>query len=374
MKRLIYISAILLVLAGCSKSKSKSDGDTSESNTLDGYTQSTTPIAFQTALNWGDDQTRGIETTSLNFYEFGLFGYFIDNGDEDAIESLTPNFMYNQQVSYSSSTKLWSYSPIKYWSNDDNDRIQFFGYHPYNSEDIELSANNAVGYPTFTVTPHANPYDQDDFVVASTEPLGNDTESVSLSFTHKLAQARIYAAHCGDQSATVNIMNITISGYRGSGTCTYDATEKGFVWEHQQGTETVPADKDKATYYLDETEINTNISGGIANLGSATVNIDDYTLLDLSLGKSYMMLIPQDEIGELKFTVLFSYTLSSSTVQAFQELTLASGSTLVENEIKYYLLLIDPEDVGFGSITVTSEPWIDVDIDNTDNDGVYQIE
>lgn len=90
------------------------------------------------------------------------------------------------------------------------------------------------------------------------------------------------------------------------------------------------------------------------------------------------MLIPQGVIGDLHFTVLFSYTLSGSTVQAFQELTLAadSGSTLVENEIKYYLLLIDPTDVGFGSITVTSEPWSDVDIENTEtgSDGVYQIE
>ncbi len=374
MKRLIYISAILFVLSGCSKSSS--EGNTSESINLDGYTQSTAPITFQTALNWGDDQTRAIPTTSLNFYEFGLFGYFIDDGVEDAIETLTPNFMYNQQVTSSSSTTVWSYSPLKYWSNDDNDRIQFFGYHPYNSADIELSANNATGYPKFTVTPHANPYDQDDFIVASTEPLGNDTESVPLNFTHKLAQVRIYAAHCGGSAGTVNILNITISGYRASGTCVYDATNKEFVWKHQQETEEVPDDADKATYYLDSSEI--NIETSIAPLTTATTDINDYTSIDVGLGKSYMMLIPQGVIGDLHFTVLFSYTLSGSTVQAFQELTLAadSGSTLVENEIKYYLLLIDPTDVGFGSITVTSEPWSDVDIENTEtgSDGVYQIE
>ena len=66
---------------------------------------------------------------------FGVFGYYTDNNDYDQRD--TPNFFYNQQVTYQ--TDKWAYEPVKYWPNeyggnaisDDNDKVTFFAYAPY---------------------------------------------------------------------------------------------------------------------------------------------------------------------------------------------------------------------------------------------------
>lgn len=77
---------------------------------------------------------------------FGVFGYYTDNNDYDQLA--TPNFFYNQLVTYN--TTYWSYEPVKYWPNeygdnaisDDADRVSFFAYAPY------VEVNPANGKPT----------------------------------------------------------------------------------------------------------------------------------------------------------------------------------------------------------------------------------
>ena len=72
---------------------------------------------------------------------FGVFGYYTDAADYAS--STKANFMYNQQVKYSSSA--WTYSPIKYWPNEhgasavstDTDKLTFLAYAPF-------VANNAI--------------------------------------------------------------------------------------------------------------------------------------------------------------------------------------------------------------------------------------
>ncbi len=65
---------------------------------------------------------------------FGVFAYYA-NGDLYS-ENAIPDFMYNQQVTYSTG---WTYSPVKYWPNEFGstaistgvDRVTFFAYAPY---------------------------------------------------------------------------------------------------------------------------------------------------------------------------------------------------------------------------------------------------
>lgn len=52
------------------------------------------------------------------------------------LSTVTPNYMYNQQVTYDGST-TWTYTPVKYWPNtvdgdgSHKDYISFFAYYPY---------------------------------------------------------------------------------------------------------------------------------------------------------------------------------------------------------------------------------------------------
>ena len=99
------------------------------------------------------------DIASLRAAGFGVFGYYNDNKTYDSSTD-TPNFMYNQQVTWNNTA--WTYSPLKYWPNehgsdeseDRTDHLSFFAYAPYLSHDprLNFSANNAPGDPTVTYT------------------------------------------------------------------------------------------------------------------------------------------------------------------------------------------------------------------------------
>lgn len=81
-----------------------------------------------------------INDMAVDGFSFGVFSYntghyrYADN-------SVNPNFMYNQQVTYSGDK--WEYTPVKYWPNgegevapgaitgDQPDYLSFFAYAPY---------------------------------------------------------------------------------------------------------------------------------------------------------------------------------------------------------------------------------------------------
>lgn len=111
-----------------------------------------TPEAGETPINFGAYMNR---TTTRGGYEgelttatlqaaaangFGVLAYYTDN--QPYTVNATPNFMYNQQVTYD--TDHWTYSPLKYWPNEFGadatsegmDRLSFFGYAPYTAVDL----------------------------------------------------------------------------------------------------------------------------------------------------------------------------------------------------------------------------------------------
>lgn len=99
--------------------------------------------------------TGDINTTQLKAenYGFGVFAYSTGNDDcytSETWNTKTPNFMYNQQVTYNSTGEYWTYTPIKYWPNDFvgkgqivdatkgatgsdtyGGKVSFFAYAPY---------------------------------------------------------------------------------------------------------------------------------------------------------------------------------------------------------------------------------------------------
>ena len=42
--------------------------------------------------------------------------------------------MHNQMVKFDGTNNVWTYSPVKYWPNRQNDKISFFAYAPYESD------------------------------------------------------------------------------------------------------------------------------------------------------------------------------------------------------------------------------------------------
>lgn len=115
-------------------------------------------VTFNTYVQSGNTQTRatypsetsigGIDINRLKTMGFGVFTQHTSNTAWDSYsdKSTTPfNFMWNQQVAWDG-TSAWTYSPVKYWPNDNNPAdkqspaatgsqehsyLSFFAYAPY---------------------------------------------------------------------------------------------------------------------------------------------------------------------------------------------------------------------------------------------------
>ena len=144
---------LLLLFAACTKN---SDVVT----TNDVKEQQPTPIEFDSYLQQSKQgsakaPTRAtypataavgeIDNDKLKTLSFGVFSQHTGNTAWTSADKDAPfNFMWNQQVDWNSSLTNWTYSPVKYWPNDnqpaDNNGAQgsqehsylsFFAYAPY---------------------------------------------------------------------------------------------------------------------------------------------------------------------------------------------------------------------------------------------------
>lgn len=156
---------------------------------------------------------------------FGVFAYYTGTSTWATVgSSTTPNFMYNQEVQYSSNdnssnstapiaTPAWTYTPLKYWPNNNGDKISFYAYAPFtavtnvatgktSNEDqniTEFTKNSALGAPkvTYYVNPTAIKAQQD-LVYARNQDLSKQTnvnnaaittkQKVTFNFVHALAR------------------------------------------------------------------------------------------------------------------------------------------------------------------------------------------
>lgn len=79
------------------------------------------PLSFLTTVE--ELRTRA-ELNTANLTTIGVFAYLTD-GDFDQ-STATPGFMFNQKVERAGNGSPWTYSPVKYWSNNTTDRLSFF--------------------------------------------------------------------------------------------------------------------------------------------------------------------------------------------------------------------------------------------------------
>lgn len=131
---------------------------------------------------------------------FGVFAYYTN--DVDYSQDATPNFMYNQQVTSDDNGVNWGYSPLKYWPNEEADKVTFFAYAPYadhkNTDDnFEFSTNEANGDPIITFTVNDEVQKQQDLLYGVRESDGHPylnmdkmkvSDQLTFHFRHALSR------------------------------------------------------------------------------------------------------------------------------------------------------------------------------------------
>jgi hypothetical protein len=157
------------------------------------------------------------DIASLRAVGFGVFGFYDDNKTYDSSD--TPNFMYNQQVAWSTGDKAWTYSPLKYWPNETGtdesdkrtDRLSFFACAPYLKNDprLSFSGNSQAGDPIATYITPADLGQCLDVLYATDadgNPLTNLTkqnvgDSVTFSFHHTMSRLNFNVRAAFDEKA-----------------------------------------------------------------------------------------------------------------------------------------------------------------------------
>lgn len=142
---------------------------------------------------------------------FGVYAYYTGQQTWHAYKNnttpLTPNFMNNTQVTYDG-TSSWTYSPLKYWPNNTNDKVSFFAYAPYSTTTSQINAvtNGVISFEVAnTVT------DQIDLTVATTNQVDKVKtdldQTVEFKFNHVLSRIDFTLQAAADQVATGGTIN-----------------------------------------------------------------------------------------------------------------------------------------------------------------------
>lgn len=236
-------AATLLAFAACSST------DESANNQTVAEPQ---PVSFGTYVNQsvtragatGDITTPAALGTANGF---GVFAYYTDNVEYSG--NLVPNFMYNQQVTYSGSA--WTYTPIKYWPNEFGtsaasegiDKLSFFAYAPFvavtpstgyatgsTTDNItQLTRNTATGDPMvkYIVNTSGDGVDLLWGVNGSGLPYLNQSrtagttsdDKITFNFKHALAKltTTIATDNSIDANSKVYVRSITITGFAAKG-------------------------------------------------------------------------------------------------------------------------------------------------------------
>lgn len=173
--------------------------------------------AIQFSSYLGNAASRGtvVSTSTLKTGEnFGVFAYYIPSGG--TVNYTNPDFMYNQKVEYDATANVWKYSPIKYWPNNQGDKIAFVAYAPY--DEFKTMTDGLIDW-----TIDSDIKEQKDLVwnTAGAITIGKQAinDSVRFVFGHALSRVAFSVQAAADQIAaggtiedktTITLKSITI--------------------------------------------------------------------------------------------------------------------------------------------------------------------
>ena len=203
---------------------------------------------------------------------FGVFAYYTGtNGYQEAGEGVVgfkPNFMYNEDIVFNSTSSKWEYNPVKYWPNSAEEKISFFAYAPFTesssgSNITGFSANNEAGAPIVTYKVAQNVKDQKEILWGVQKTSGKPNldvqkqgmgQDVSFNFRHALARIGF------NVEAMIDAVNSVSTPKEDNG-----ATTNGTI------------DHDILNIYVRKVELKGNFySQGQLNLNNTTQNVANW--------------------------------------------------------------------------------------------------
>lgn len=225
---------LLIIMSSCSGTDTDDAGNPPAASTM--------PISFTALSKWDEAKAQSSDaphtrlsedatTKALSFDKddaIGVFAYLND--------SQTPNFMNNQlAVCTSTDGSSWSYTPVKYWPNNDADALSFYAYYPYrdgsDGDTIQaVPASNAVLKIKYSC-PNAN-ID----LMATQKVAGQKYSShqgrVPFTFEHLLARVKFSFTYVGEDEyhPVIHVLKYTIPHYKGTVTCP-SSEGSNFSWD-----------------------------------------------------------------------------------------------------------------------------------------------
>ena len=291
-----------LTLVSCSSDDLNSLSDNSSKNeaiSFDGY-------LGRSAVSVNGTRGSVLEIADLKNSKdgFGVFGNYNSTGGQKFVA----NLFINQQVTYSSADKKWTYSPLKYWPTQGH--IDFLAYAPY-------VKNTLLTDSKINFTVEQNVADQKDLLWANAKNQTKTDNPVKFTFNHALAKIG-YAVKKGvdDDNVTITLNKISLAG---------SATDPTVGAFYTDGTIDLSKDLSKLD---DATALWTSCTGKQAFTWST--GFPDVTGSSLSKSNSdYLFVIPQNfSTGELY--VIVNYTISYAN-GATATMTSTVSSPIVKN-------------------------------------------
>jgi hypothetical protein len=193
-----FLAAALTALLAGSCAKIQGPDEDGEWNTLKGDV----PVAFSSSLS--APATKATLPPSTHFGVFAFYQPGTIGGAAGAWNSTRkPNFMYNEDVLYSGGS-TYTYSPIKYWSNNEENTITFWAYCPYtaNLDFFVANSNNtytnsSAGIPDiqFTADGYTDILYSD---IITNQTRASNSGVVDISFNHALALIDVFVQKIDD--------------------------------------------------------------------------------------------------------------------------------------------------------------------------------
>lgn len=371
--------AVVCGTVGCSKKGSSPDNPVPSHEGE--YTPSTIPVGFTAHADWTDlsKSTKGGTTEShssttaadpsiTEFYpedEIALFGYYLTNSA--TVATTAPNFMYNQsvvcdEVKYNDDGDIigstWSYSPVKYWPNNEQDKISFYALFPhptyYNSfinDDFKLvlSPNTQLGPPQLTYKmPTTVSAGKVDFLYAQTldQTKPSAGETTVLEFMHLLGKIQFFVSVLPPDGSSLSLNDGNYSAYIKC--ISYNVNVEGTF---------------KYTF----------VSGGYPEWEVVKDNIREFSLpyTPLSSGVQFSKgKVDDNTVGQYghNFTAfLLPVTITQLNVKystdgvEFKDVPISNQNISVEaGKVTTVRLVIKPDEVQPITVSAVTEPWKEV--------------
>lgn len=318
------VMLFLLALNGCSKDEAGNDSG------------APVPVRFEAGSPEVFKSRSLIESESaLREADFGVFAYYTGATAWGTVgSSTTPNFMYNQQVTWDGTNSVWIYTPVKYWPNDNNPAdntgatgsqthsyVSFFAYAPYTSSSI-FSSNSAPGGPTISYTWAADAdllyasqtdrykYDSDD-----ANDNGRVGDVVPFIFRHALAKVVFKVRRSSDFGMAVTLKSLSISGFSTSGTFDLGTETPSWSSRSGSGSQTLRS-TDLSVTAITESAAH-DLGGSLLIPGSSLTYSIQYTIGETNNSRSGVSLVPtlisSLQVG-YQYTIIFTVDTNGVTV------------------------------------------------------------